>query len=123
MNYQPGRFPWHEKLSVRGIEYGLTWWGDKTAAPLVLLHGFMDCSATWQFLVHCLPHTWSLVAPDWRGFGASLLGSGRLLVSGLSLRIWSSCCRYWYRAIRRASSVTAWEPTLRRSMRESGRPD
>jgi pimeloyl-ACP methyl ester carboxylesterase len=37
----------------------------------VLLHGFQDCGATWQFLVDCLPETQSLVAPDWRGFGGS----------------------------------------------------
>jgi pimeloyl-ACP methyl ester carboxylesterase len=35
------------------------------------LHGFQDCGDTWQFLVDCLPETWSLVAPDWRGFGGS----------------------------------------------------
>jgi pimeloyl-ACP methyl ester carboxylesterase len=37
----------------------------------VLLHGFQDCGDTWQFLVDCLPDAWSLVAPDWRGFGGS----------------------------------------------------
>jgi len=37
----------------------------------VLLHGFQDCGDTWQFLVDCLPDTWSLVAPDWRGFGGT----------------------------------------------------
>jgi pimeloyl-ACP methyl ester carboxylesterase len=37
----------------------------------VLLHGFQDCGDTWQFLVDCLPETWSLVAPDWRGFGGT----------------------------------------------------
>jgi pimeloyl-ACP methyl ester carboxylesterase len=37
----------------------------------VLLHGFQDCGDTWQFLVDCLPATWSLVAPDWRGFGGT----------------------------------------------------
>jgi pimeloyl-ACP methyl ester carboxylesterase len=36
-----------------------------------LLHGYQDCGATWQFLVDCLPDTWTLVAPDWRGFGGS----------------------------------------------------
>ena len=39
--------------------------------PVVLLHGFQDCGDTWQFLVDSLPGTWSLVAPDWRGFGGS----------------------------------------------------
>ena len=38
---------------------------------MILLHGFMDCGATWQFLVDSLPASWSCVAPDWRGFGTS----------------------------------------------------
>jgi pimeloyl-ACP methyl ester carboxylesterase len=37
----------------------------------VLLHGFQDCGATWQFLADRLPPDWSLAAPDWRGFGHS----------------------------------------------------
>jgi len=35
----------------------------------VLLHGFLDTGATWQFLADYLPSSWTLVAPDWRGFG------------------------------------------------------
>jgi pimeloyl-ACP methyl ester carboxylesterase len=56
---------------VRGLKHRLTWWGEPTDTPIVLLHGFQDCGDTWQFLVDCLPDTWSLVAPDWRGFGGS----------------------------------------------------
>jgi pimeloyl-ACP methyl ester carboxylesterase len=36
-----------------------------------MLHGYQDCSDTWQFLVDCLPDAWTLVAPDWRGFGGT----------------------------------------------------
>lgn len=71
MSYQPRRIPRHECLAVRGVRHRLTWWGETTGAPVVLLHGFMDCGDTWQFLVDCLPAGWSLVAPDWRGFGGS----------------------------------------------------
>jgi len=56
---------------VRGLKHRLTWWGPPSDAPIVLLHGFQDCGDTWQFLVDCLPDTWSLVAPDWRGFGGT----------------------------------------------------
>jgi pimeloyl-ACP methyl ester carboxylesterase len=45
-------------------------------APIVLLHGFQDCGDTWQFLVDCLPDTWTLVAPDWRGFGGTEWAAG-----------------------------------------------
>jgi pimeloyl-ACP methyl ester carboxylesterase len=57
---------------VRGLKHRLTWWGEPTDTPIVLLHGFQDCGDTWQFVVDCLPpDIGSLVAPDWRGFGGS----------------------------------------------------
>jgi len=71
VTYTPLRTPRHEQLDVRGLKHRLTWWGPSSAAPIVLLHGFQDCGDTWQFLVDCLPEDWSLVAPDWRGFGGS----------------------------------------------------
>jgi pimeloyl-ACP methyl ester carboxylesterase len=60
-----------ERLTVRGLEHQLTLWGEPSDSPVVLLHGFMDAGPTWQFLVDCLPDSWSCVAPDWRGFGGS----------------------------------------------------
>jgi pimeloyl-ACP methyl ester carboxylesterase len=71
MSYEPRRRSWHEDVEVRGLRHRLSWWGERTATPIVLLHGFLDCGATWQFLVDCLPPSWTLVAPDWRGFGDS----------------------------------------------------
>jgi pimeloyl-ACP methyl ester carboxylesterase len=71
VTYTPRRSPRHEQLTVRGLKHRLTWWGEPSDTPIVLLHGFQDCGDTWQFLVDCLPDTWSLVAPDWRGFGGS----------------------------------------------------
>ena len=71
MSYEPGRVPWQEDVQLRGVRHRLTWWGERTSDPIVLLHGFLDCGATWQFLVDRLPTSWTLVAPDWRGFGDS----------------------------------------------------
>jgi pimeloyl-ACP methyl ester carboxylesterase len=71
MTYQPLRPPRHQHIDVRGLKYRLTWWGNPSDSPIVLLHGLQDCGDTWQFLVDCLPDDWSLVAPDWRGFGGS----------------------------------------------------
>ncbi len=67
----PRRTPWHEHVSLRGLRHRLSWWGPKTEHPVVLLHGWMDCGETWQFLVDCLPEDWSCVALDWRGCGGS----------------------------------------------------
>ena len=71
MSYEVGRVPWQEDVQLRGVRHRLTWWGERTSNPIVLLHGFLDCGATWQFLVDRLPASWTLVAPDWRGFGDS----------------------------------------------------
>ena len=36
-----------------------------------MLHGWMDVSASFQFVVDALDSHWRVVAPDWRGFGLS----------------------------------------------------
>ncbi len=74
--YEPLRKPRYEDLTVRGLRHRVTWWGEATATPIVLLHGFMDSGATWQFLADALPRSWSLAAPDWRGIGHSEWASG-----------------------------------------------
>jgi pimeloyl-ACP methyl ester carboxylesterase len=41
-------------------------------APIVFfLHGWMDSSATFQFVVDALKTSWHVIAPDWRGYGQS----------------------------------------------------
>jgi len=71
MSYESRRAPHTEILTVRGLRHRVTWWGDRAPTPVVLLHGFQDCGATWQFLADRLPRDWPLAAPDWRGFGHS----------------------------------------------------
>lgn len=34
-----------------------------------MVHGWMDVSASFQFMVDCLARDWHVIAPDWRGFG------------------------------------------------------
>jgi pimeloyl-ACP methyl ester carboxylesterase len=46
-------------------------WGREAAPILVLLHGWCDVSASWQFVVDALKRDWRVLAPDWRGFGLS----------------------------------------------------
>jgi pimeloyl-ACP methyl ester carboxylesterase len=40
----------------------------------VLLHGWMDVSASFQFLIDALRGQWDVFAPDWRGYGLSEWG-------------------------------------------------
>jgi pimeloyl-ACP methyl ester carboxylesterase len=39
-----------------------------------MLHGWMDVSASFQFLVDALRGDWQIIAPDWRGYGLSAWG-------------------------------------------------
>lgn len=54
---------------IRGLRYHVRTWGPADAPPLVLLHGWMDVGASFQFAVDELQRDWFVVAPDWRGFG------------------------------------------------------
>ena len=56
-------------LRLRGLSYHLREWGDPKAPLLLMLHGWMDVSASFQFLVDALESDWHAIAPDWRGFG------------------------------------------------------
>jgi pimeloyl-ACP methyl ester carboxylesterase len=58
-------------LKVRGVRYHVRTWGEDKSPKLVLLHGWMDVSASFQFLVDALQSDWYVIAPDWRGFGLS----------------------------------------------------
>ena len=60
-----------EYLTIRGLRYHVRHWGEPGAPQLFLMHGWMDCSASFQFLVDALAQNWHVVAPDWRGFGLS----------------------------------------------------
>ena len=54
---------------IRGLRYHVRTWGKPGAPKLFLLHGWMDVSASFQFLVDGLAREWHVIAPDWRGFG------------------------------------------------------
>ncbi len=66
-----------DRVPVRGLDYSVRRWGPADAPVLFLLHGWMDSSPTFQFVVDALRQDWQLIAPDWRGFGGSTwLGHG-----------------------------------------------
>jgi pimeloyl-ACP methyl ester carboxylesterase len=60
-----------EFLAVRGLRYHVRHWGESDAPLLFMLHGWMDVSASFQFMVDYLQREWHVIAPDWRGFGLS----------------------------------------------------
>jgi pimeloyl-ACP methyl ester carboxylesterase len=58
-----------EFLDIRGLRYHVRHWGRAGAPKLFMMHGWMDSSASFQFVVDCLQQDWHVIAPDWRGFG------------------------------------------------------
>ena len=58
-------------VPIRNLSYHVQVWGepapDKT--PLVMVHGWMDVAASYQFVVDALSHDHYVIAPDWRGYG------------------------------------------------------
>jgi len=72
--YRPMRQSESAFLDVRGLRYHVRRWPGGPSVPgrtVFLLHGWMDVSASFQFVVDLLPADWTLLAPDWRGFGLS----------------------------------------------------
>ena len=51
-------------------------WGNDNWPRLFMLHGWMDHSATFQFLVDAFTRRYQVIAPDWRGFGSSDRNNG-----------------------------------------------
>lgn len=77
MQYQPRRRPRHETVELRGRPVHVTRWGPADdPSPLVFLHGWLDTSDTFQFLVDEFAREHAIVAPDWRGFGRSAWNRG-----------------------------------------------
>ena len=72
--YVPRRAASSHRAAVRGLSYHVHLWGDRPTAspgtvPLVMLHGWMDVGASFQFVVDALARPRQVIAPDWRGFG------------------------------------------------------
>jgi pimeloyl-ACP methyl ester carboxylesterase len=67
----PVRLSRSEFLTLRGLRMHVRHWGEPSAPKLFMLHGWMDVSASFQFVVDCLARDWHVIAPDWRGFGLS----------------------------------------------------
>jgi pimeloyl-ACP methyl ester carboxylesterase len=68
-------------VDLRGLRYHVREWGRADAPKLLMLHGWMDVSASFQFVVDALAGDWHVLAPDWRGYG---------------LTSWPSADCYWF---------------------------
>ena len=75
---KPSRSEFHR---FHGVDYHCRIWGENDAPTLFCVHGWMDVSASFQFLVDALAREWRVIAPDWRGYG---------------LTSWTSAETYWF---------------------------
>ena len=93
--YKENRLSRSEFVPIRGLDYHVQLWNGLPASapsalpPLVLVHGWMDVAASYQFMVDAFSDAFaagrSIIAPDWRGFGQT----------GLSPAGWQADS-YWF---------------------------
>jgi pimeloyl-ACP methyl ester carboxylesterase len=81
--YQPKRLARSEYVPIRTLKYHVWVWGEPAPGkvPMVMVHGWMDIGASYQFVVDAFAHDHYVIAPDWRGYG---------------LTEWPHTDNYWY---------------------------
>ena len=76
--YKEKRSSRSEFVPIRGLSYHVRVWDAPDSPtpvqpPLVLVHGWMDVAASYQFMVDAFSDAFAagrvIIAPDWRGFG------------------------------------------------------
>ena len=69
--YQVKRPARSEFVPIRNLSYHVYVWGSsqKDKTPLVMLHGWMDVAASYQFVIDAFSEDHYIIAPDWRGYG------------------------------------------------------
>lgn len=73
--YQARRPARSEFAPIRKLQYHVLHWGEARSErpPLVLMHGWMDVAASYQFVVDAFSPAFfegrTILAADWRGFG------------------------------------------------------
>ena len=63
-------------IRLRQLNYHVREWGTPRPGqlPLFMVHGWMDVSASFQFVVDAMQQDRHIISPDWRGFGLTDVG-------------------------------------------------
>ena len=78
--YQVKRPSHSEFVPIRNLNYHVRTWGAPAPgrAPLVMVHGWMDVAASYQFVIDAFTEAFMsgrhIIAPDWRGYGLTQSG-------------------------------------------------
>jgi pimeloyl-ACP methyl ester carboxylesterase len=69
--YQVKRIFRSEFVPIRNLNYHVLAWGEPgpDKRPLIMVHGWMDVAASYQFVVDAFALDRYVIAPDWRGYG------------------------------------------------------
>ncbi|CAM8621418.1 MhpC Predicted hydrolases or acyltransferases (alpha/beta hydrolase superfamily) [Comamonadaceae bacterium] len=69
--YQARRPHQSDFVPIRNLDYHVQVWGEPGPGktPLVMVHGWMDVAASYQFVVDAFSEDHYIIAPDWRGYG------------------------------------------------------
>jgi pimeloyl-ACP methyl ester carboxylesterase len=69
--YQAKRTSRSEFVPIRNLTYHVLLWGEPAPdkVPWVMVHGWMDVAASYQFIVDAFARDHYVIAPDWRGYG------------------------------------------------------
>ena len=64
-------------IRLRQLNYHVREWGTPRPGqlPLFMVHGWMDVSASFQFVVDAMQQDRHIISPDWRGFGLTDAGA------------------------------------------------
>jgi pimeloyl-ACP methyl ester carboxylesterase len=74
--YQAKKVSRSEFVPIRNLQYHVQIWGEPAPGktPLVMVHGWMDVAASYQFVVDAFAQDHYIIAPDWRGYGKTTSG-------------------------------------------------
>jgi pimeloyl-ACP methyl ester carboxylesterase len=74
--YQVKKIHRSEFVPIRNLTYHVQVWGEPSPekTPLVMVHGWMDVAASYQFVVDAFSQDHYIIAPDWRGYGQTPSG-------------------------------------------------
>ena len=103
--YQVKRLSRSEYVPIRNLTYHVLVWGEPAPGkvPLVMVHGWMDVAASYQFVVDAFARDHYVIAPDWRGYGLTGVDGPPLEADGplggqrsVGAKYWPDADNYWY---------------------------
>ena len=68
---EPSNAPEARHYQSQGLRLHIADWGNSQAPPLILVHGSLDHSRSWDHVARALRGSFHVVAPDLRGHGES----------------------------------------------------